>query len=996
MQFSKAQKAFLALLPDVLTRNIFFIVLVLVSSLLPWAYATQELKGDSISVVYDNPETFEFAQEVAQKSSEARTVLVDLFNFEPRHITVVIEDSTDSYNAFAITNPHLKVSLRPLFPSESELGFRTEDTLYALMLHEFVHTMQLTYTATEPSVDRIVASERSLFSAGEVASVPPAWFIEGIATWVESTYGGGGRLNDAFTNGIIQSLALEDALPSLEDVSLTSFAQWPYGRARYLFGASFIDYLVNKYGFQTIIDTLHIYNQGGLIGGFLNDFSTAWFTVTDVTLDEEWLNWQKSVRAKTMIRVFDKPDNFTEVMSTFASPTLSPDGKYLAWVDVAQGIMVAEISKVEEVDEQSSISEESLIEEATAAVESNTVELNTVELNTVELNTIELSNVQVVLAGKSARKIDWYSDHQLLYSRTVRDSLTSFQKVFLLNIDTGIETLFSSQARLKGATANLETGCVFALRDVRPEPSLLVELCPTSSDESDSSLAKAIWQAPKGMHFLNTDISPDGKILVSLWDAGKADIAYFDTSTGELSLIIQDAAQDLDPSWRVKESGEASIVFRSDRHSTGSRTGVFEVYELEPRRSTQQKHRVTRLSRTPGGAFQPIHFDDETLIYSALGKAGFQLATLPTKSPNPIGFVSSPEVSYILKKVTSFEAVTTDLEHTTSTVPDGFELQEYQPLLSMLPYAVSPAFSIGNVDLNNLADIDYLLGATVFAEDITGKHSYSVSGGINNILKGHLEGQYIIGSYTYSPTNVLTPVSQSPIDMGLSVGVWPHFPFAQGAVETALGGRAFVNLKLPTDTFVNYANLSVGLVNIQSRPSDWFLDASARFMISKQRRDTWDYVTGGQRSAIFAVVSPSGEGLSGGVWGTTSYHDNLSNLGLLNFGLSGIGEVYFQAGYRPRQPIPITMNSDFNALAHIGFRHTINTAWRYGDGLHAIERVSIKPRLSTWYDTELHVGADIGLYFDSVVNYLAPISVGAQVGYADGFWYSWGLGLPNF
>jgi len=816
--------------------RIFFIFIISSFAFTPIAFATEELKGERISIVYDNPELAGFAQEVAQEASKALELLTELLNFQPRHTTLVIDDTTDSYNAFAITNPHLKVSLRPLYPTESALGFRTKSELYSLMLHELTHTAQLTYTATESSDELVVANERFIFTAGDVASVPPAWFVEGIATWVESTYGGGGRLNDAFTTGIIQSLALEDAIPPIQDVSLTTFAQWPYGRARYLFGASFVDYLIKEYSFQTIIDMLHVYNQGGLIGGIFNDFSSAWFEVTGGNLSEEWSNWQKSQKSKALLRTFDKPKTLSEVMSSLPSARLSPDSKYIVWSG-SQGIMKAELSRVSE-------------DITDLEVDSKESEIKTI---------IELNNIEMLFAGVAPRKLDWYSSNKLVYSRTVRDNLTSFRKVFLLDVESGQERLFSSEQRLKRLTTNPKTKCVFAIRDIRPEPSLLVELCPVIDTETanDEVLeVNTIWQAPNAAHFLDIAINVEGEVLLSLWDAGKTDIGIFDTATGELELLMHDAGQDLEPAWRIKDSGASSIVFRSDRHLKGSTAVVFEVYELEPRRSTQQK----------GGAFQPISLDDDTLIYSALGDAGFQLASLDTTTPNLISYVESPEVSYQLETVSDFKASYDVVENETI---EGFSLETYQPVLSMLPYAVSPVFSVSNVDLYNLVDVQYFVGATAFSEDITGKHSFSVSGGLNNILTGHLDGQYLLANYSQSITNTLIPVSQRPIELGLSVGVWPHFPFGEGAVETALGARAFLNLKLPNDDFVSYANLSAGLVNLQSRPDDWFLDGSVRLMISKQRRDTWDYVLDGYRSALLAAVSPSESGLAGGAWFTT-------------------------------------------------------------------------------------------------------------------------------
>ena len=962
----------------------FLVAITLCFSFSSIAFATQVLKGERLSVVYSDPALANYAQDVAVLAEEALNVLIELLNFQPRHITLVIDDFTDSYNAVVIPTPHLKTALRPLFPTESQLGFRTEDQIYNLMLHELMHAAQLTYTATEGSDELIVGNERTIFSAGELASVPPAWFLEGIATWIESTYGSGGRLNDAFSNGIIQSMAFEEELPSLEDVSLVTFSQWPYGRARYLFGASFIDYLVSDYGFESIVETLHVYNRGGLIGGFLNDFSTAWFTVTGVSLNDTWIDWQKSQKSKAVIRTFDKATTLTAVMSSMPSATVSPDGKLLAWIDSSQGIMLAEVIR-NDVDSSIDASLDLIASE---------------DDSETDVPLVELNNTKVILAGKVPAKLSWYGQNQLIYNRIVRDNITSFEHVFKLDIDTGEESLFSSVKRLKRVTTNPSTNCVFAIRDVRPEPSLLVELCP---DNDGLSLGiNTIWKAPIGTHFLDISINSSGEVLLSTWTAGKTDLGIFNPLENKLDLLMHDVGQDMDPTWWTKDSGETSILFRSDRHVRGKTADVFEVYELEPKQSTQQKHRLSRLSRTVGGAFQPIILEDEAIIYSSLDSSGFQLASLEVTEAKEVSYFPSPDISYIFDTATSFAD---SVEPIRQDVVEGFKLESYQPIVSMLPYAVSPIASFSNVDLYNLADAQYFLGGTAFAEDITGKHSFSLTGAVNNILTGHLEGQTLFVNYNYSLTNVLTPLLQAPVNMGLSVGVWPHFPFGEGATETALGARASFNLKLPNDSFVSYANLSAALVNIASRPDDWFLDASARLMISKQRRDTWDYVTDGYRSALFGVIAPTGstsdeasfEGLSGGAWFTTSYHENVSKLGLSALGISGVAEAYLQAGYNAPLPVSAQLDSDYSLYGHIALRHTIiNTGWRYADGLHSIERVSIEPRVSSWYGEDLYLGADVGIYFDTVVNYLAPLSVGAQVGYADGFWYSWGVKLPNF
>ena len=878
-------------------------------------FATQEVVGPRVRVLYSSPEMAEYAQQVAFEAERTLDVLVDLFDFQPRRVTFILQENTDIYNARELSLPHLKILIRPLFPTESHLGLRAQSNLYHIIIHELTHAVQTTYTLKESSEEVVKAKESGFLRPGGVASLPPAWFLEGIAVWVESTKTEGGRNGDALTTGILETLALDEdkPFPTLTEVGLATYSSWPGGDARYLLGGSFVEYLANKHGFEAILDTLQTYNRGGLIGGFLKDFSTAWQKSQGSSLNDQWLAWQEELKVNAQTR--EESSYEGEIVKGSGNwltraPVVSPKGTRLAWISWPH-IVVANIYKDEE-------------------------------------GKVKLKELKRVISERVPNKLDWLNEDTLVYTRFIAGVKGDFSELFSVDVSTGREKqLTPSGTRILSATVTPE-GCVLLVHDIAFNSSLK-KWC-------QGTLA-TIWQAPKEAHILSSAVNSQGQIALSIWQRGFTDIALLNIVTGELNYLSQDAAQDLEPTW----ASDHTLIFRSDRHTDKGEKGAFDLYKFDIYTNT-----LTRLTRSLGGTFQP-NASTWGIWHSAMTSKGSTISLLE----NPL----SEEVNF---EHTNFPPAITKQE---------FPVHRYNPLPSLVPYAVVPSHLKFEMDEPNLSSIDFSIGATLLAEDITEKHRYSVNAGYTNFYSGHLDGIFGYAKYTYTSQPSFLGAFRGP-RLGLQLGLWPHKIHRISFKETALGAKGTLEFSIPLDKWVAYSRLSAGLLHLDS-VNEFKFDGRASFLLSQQRRDNWGHGTRGLRFIAHGILSATPVEPSYGAWGIVSYYQSLRPIKL-----PGTLELYAQGGYKPSQPIPLpSPNSDFNGFASLGYRYTQPVQWRYGDGLYALERINFTPRVRSWLDNDIHVGADLSVGLDTIINYMGAVSVSGTFGYAEGFWYRFGLGL---
>jgi hypothetical protein len=864
----------------------------------PFALATQEVLAPHVHVLYNSPQLADYAQRVANEAERALTVLLPLFGVHPGIITIQIADDTDIYNAETSVVPRPKVALRALFPTADVTGFRAKDQLYLLLIHELTHAVQLTYTARPPGS----APPLKLGLVGEnAAAVPPSWFLEGIAVWTESHFTSGGRLDDALSVGLRQSAALAGNWPSLSSASVITYAPWPGGMTRYLFGAGFIDYLVQKYGFTAIVKTLQRYNAEG----FLGTFSDAWQRAVGSDLNDEWTAWKSEVKQKAQMRAKTTAavTPLTDTDWYTRAPALSPDGKMLAYTRWPPAIAVSEVGP-----------------DGT------------------------LHDSRTLIKNRLPDKLSWLDKHTLVYARGVPRPGSDYGELFSLDVGTGKETQLTSGARASLATA-APGGCIDFARDVPPQASKLQEWC--------AGHIKTLWRAPPGEHIVGLAVSASSRIALSVWREGFTDLALL--QNGRATMLTQDAAQDLDPAW----DDEDTLVFRSDREG-----GVFNLFlEPKPRKSSilDLGSPITQLTHSLGGAFQPT-VGPKGIWYAVLGGDGFNIAYVPnTAAPS----VNEPVALGPVPK--------RKLSH------QHFAVRPYSPLSSLLPYGWLPTG--GNFSLNPLG---FAVSAAVLGQDDSGHYSYALNLGYDSRLRGLLGGAYANLRFDVNAGTLFTSFAvPQPLSFGFQIGLWPHQPHLEPLTETALGVQGSLTATLPEDIWTSQLYLRLGMLKLPA--SSWQLDALTQATLSNQHTDDWGYPTNGLHLSLTGAWSASESGPAPGLWADGAYVQPLP-FGTLTFGLT--------AGYRPKQPIPISLNSDFGATFSAGYRASVPIHWRYGDGRYALERLTLEPTARAWLGANLHLGGDLGVWADTVLDYGAPVSFGGTVGYAQGWWYALGVKLP--
>ena len=875
------------------TRSVFFVALLALLSSAPTslASATQEVVAPRVRVLFEDPALEAYAQRVAAEAERALDVLVPLFGYEPATITLTVENTTDVYNATASALPRPSVATRALFPTDISLGYRAEDDLYLLLLHELTHVMQLRYTARPEGAS---AGPRLGLVGEGVAALPPGWFVEGLAVWTESEYTRGGRRNDALTTGLVRSAALGEAWPSLAEVSVSSYSAWPGGNARYLYGVGFVDYLVSKYGFDTLLETLRTYNTRGLF----TTFADAWEAAAGISLEDEWAAWREALRAEA--GTAPAGETLTNTGWYTRAPAVSPDGTRLAWLEHPSSVVMA------------------------------------------DLEGGKFTSKRTLIRNRFLNDLEWLDDDTLLYVRPVRRAGTTFSEIFALDVATGRERQLTTGARA-ALPAVAPGGCVLYVRDDVTATSQLKRWCGGVED------VETLLAAPAGAHIVGLAVSEGGRVALSVWRRGFVDLAVL--NGGEVTFLTQDAAQDLDPAWR----GERALVFRSDREPGG----VFDLYELD----VQDRH-LQWLTRALGGAFGP-EVGPDGIFYAELGAGGFDIVETTDPLNETVFLTAAPLPA--------------------APAPAApFAVRVHDPLPSLRPYGWLPNGGGVSLDPFRIA-----FSASLLGQDDTARHAYALTLGYAGGLGGPLGGAYANIRYDYGG-GALVDLSAVPLPLrfGVQVGLWPYAPYGWargGEAEIVPGLEGSVALTLPADAWTGRVGLEAGVIRLADA---WRLDASARGTWSRVYADTFGYPQRGTRAALTGVWRATPTGPLPGAWADGVYYRSTDL-----FGLSGTLELAGRGGYHIAPPVPVRLES-FAALGTAGYRVSLPVGWRYGDGLYALERVTVEPRVRGWLGTNSGAGADLTLSLDTVLNYSAPLSLSATFGYADGFWTRFGVRLP--
>ncbi|HEX7004046.1 MAG TPA: hypothetical protein VF168_07655 [Trueperaceae bacterium] len=606
----------------------------------------REVVSPRTRVLFDDPALEEYAGLVAVRAEEALDVLAGLFGSVPRLTTIRLDSETDLYNAIAPPLPRPQVVMPALFPALPQVDLGTSDPLYALLLHELTHVVQLGYLERPAELPPLP----QVGLVGEdVAPLPPGWLLEGLAVWVAGEHAPGAAVLDARTRGVLHALTLEGEWPSLEDVSLLSHSEWPGGEARYLLGGAFVAYIIEEYGWETLLASLREANAGW----YPLPFEAAWRRASGEGLEEVWEAWTDRVEEEASDRAAALPERFARGLTGAGAATTvlaaDPSGDRLAWRPAGGGLVLSELSS----DSQ---------------------------------GRLVISNSRRLLPPfRSPISLDWLGPDRLVYTRLAPGPGTRFTDLFELDLTSGDERRLSHGARARFARAGPE-GCVYYVRDVAGEGSSVMRRCAEDP-------AERLFLAPAGRHLVGLDVSDGGRIVVSLWLEGQVDLAILEE--GELRVVFGDSTLDLDPAW----VDEDELLFRSDA------SGVFDIYglRLEP-------YEARRLTAEVGGAFAPSPLSDE-VIFARVGGEGLDLATVPLAGRVPGTRLQPSDARTTPPHDSDDGYAVRSYDDTSPHDPDaGYPVRPYEPWRSLAPFGWLPRLELAGVEPLSIGLSASLLG----------------------------------------------------------------------------------------------------------------------------------------------------------------------------------------------------------------------------------------------------------------------------------------------
>ena len=276
------------------------------------------------------------ALRAAERAERAYDLLSGRFVKPPEApVELLVTDHADRSSGFASAVPYNQITVFVRPPMEGYSLAYFDDWLELVITHELVHVFHLDYTGPLGSLVRRVLGRSSadwpLFPGYDV----PAWISEGMATYFESALTGSGRVGGSFHDMILRTAVLEDRFEGLDQASGLS-PTWPAGIRPYVYGASFVDHLLEEYGEGRVVELVDAIARQ-LIPWRLNSGARQAF---GVSFEEAWTLWRRKLEVE-YTALADSLASYApltegELLTTQGRraffPRVSPDGSRLAYV----------------------------------------------------------------------------------------------------------------------------------------------------------------------------------------------------------------------------------------------------------------------------------------------------------------------------------------------------------------------------------------------------------------------------------------------------------------------------------------------------------------------------------------------------------------------------------------------------------------------------------------------------------------------------------------
>ena len=178
------------------------------------------------------------AREAAAEAERAYGLLSHELHAPRGIIDLTVSDDADTPNGFATTYPSNRLTIL-LVPPVSDPGLQNYDSWQRLVIvHELTHVFHLDRSrGLWGALQSVFGRAPGLFPN----AYQPSWVIEGIATYYETRFTGGGRAEGSFHRQVVSADAGAGQARSPWDALF--FTRWPNGLAPYAYGSRFWEYV---------------------------------------------------------------------------------------------------------------------------------------------------------------------------------------------------------------------------------------------------------------------------------------------------------------------------------------------------------------------------------------------------------------------------------------------------------------------------------------------------------------------------------------------------------------------------------------------------------------------------------------------------------------------------------------------------------------------------------------------------------------------------------
>lgn len=269
-------------------KKIIMLLLAIVALLAVPILANNVLEFPNADIYY--PEGYErVAVYIGNTFESIRPKAVELVGNDPGRINIVLADFGTNTNGLAQVQNHKTIQIF-VWPADTILSTRMNvSNLYRqLLIHEFTHIAHLTYTTGVPAFISRVLLGTEMFSPQQLSP-----FVEGVTLFAESSnYFSEGRLNNPMWGREMAYQNMKaNAFPALDYALSVSREDYRGGALYYNYMAGFYDYLVRRFGIESVKE-FHGEVSGRLpVFGPINASQIAF----GETLDGLYNDWKEEV-----------------------------------------------------------------------------------------------------------------------------------------------------------------------------------------------------------------------------------------------------------------------------------------------------------------------------------------------------------------------------------------------------------------------------------------------------------------------------------------------------------------------------------------------------------------------------------------------------------------------------------------------------------------------------------------------------------------------------